>query len=126
MKKTIIAISSLSLAACVYTPVAMQIEGTGEAALLGEAGGGGFELENLDGLECEGTYNLLSGDKVLITDIECSDGRTGKVQVVRTGRNLTNGSGVGRLSDGSTVKILLGDNVHNQLAKGVYEKVDAK
>ncbi|GAB1059889.1 hypothetical protein [Shewanella algae] len=110
------------LSGCAYTPIAMEFSNE-EPALIGEAGGGGFELSNLEGTTCVGSYNLLSNSKHIITDITCSDGRTGKVQVLRTGPSLTNGSGYGVLSDGTKVRVLIGDMVHYRDAQGVWEKV---
>jgi len=106
---------------CAYTPIAMEFSST-ESSLIGEAGGGKFELSNLEGMKCSGTYSLLSNSRHIQTDMNCSDGRTGRVQVLRTGHNLTNGSGTGILSDGTKVRILIGDMVHYRNAQGVWEK----
>lgn len=99
----------------------MEFE-TDDSSLIGEAGGGEFSLSNLEGLSCKGSYSLLSSSMHLQTDINCSDGRTGRIQVLRTGHNLTNGSGTGILSDGTKVRILIGDMVHYSGARGFWEK----
>lgn len=121
MKKLRLLALAMICSGCAYTPVAMEFS-TQEPSLIGEAGGGKFELSNLEGLVCKGTYNLMSNDRHIQTDMTCSDGRTGRIQVLRTGRALTNGSGTGKLSDGTNVRILIGDMVHYRDAQGVWEK----
>ena len=110
---------------CAYTPLAMEFS-SDEPMLIGEAGGGKFNLSNLEGMECSGTYSLLSNSKHIQTDFECSDGRLGRAQVLRTGRSLTNGSGTGYLSDGTKVRILLGDMVHYRNAQGFWVKTTSE
>lgn len=43
-------------------------------------------------------------------------------RVLRTGINLTDGSGFGTLSDGTEIKILLGNMIHYAGAEGYWHK----
>lgn len=105
------------LSACVHTPILMEVTGEQQQSLYGEAvsgvvGNGSFEVSSLHGLSCKGTYNSLSQSRSLKVDFTCNDGRTGQAIIVRSGSNLTKGSGVGELSDGTKVRIFIGDVVH--------------
>jgi len=59
---------------------------------------------------------------MLDVTIKCNDGRTGVARVLRTGSNLKDGSGFGTLSDGTEVKILLGNMIHYAGAEGYWHK----
>jgi len=104
----------------------MVLEKDIKEPLMGNATGslfsGTFEASNTKGLTCKGSYNPLNSDPMLDVTIKCNDGRTGTARVLRTGTNLTNGSGFGKLSDGTEVKILLGDMIHYQGAEGYWHK----
>lgn len=104
----------------------MVLEKGQEEPLMGSAkgslAGGSFYASNTKGLSCEGTYDPLNMDPMLDVSIKCNDGRTGAARVLRSGGNLTNGSGSGKLSDGTEVKILLGDMIHYAGAEGYWHK----
>ncbi|MEJ6122255.1 hypothetical protein MT390_10335 [Vibrio sp. 2-Bac 85] len=116
-----------SLAGCVRTSVMAEFD-DGTEALIGDSLGtlvsGTFEVSNLDGLTCNGTYNPYTQSPTLKTEMTCSDGRYGHASVIRTGGSLTNGSGIGKLNDGTKVRILLGDMVHYKNAQGIWDKAD--
>jgi len=131
MKKLVQTISFVSIAilltACsVRTGLLVEVS-DGTKPLMGEAVaslvGGTFQASNLDGLICDGTYNQFSQSKMLKTSVVCNDGRYGEVVILRTGPNLMNGSGQGRLNDGTVFRVLLGDMVHYHNAQGIWEKV---
>lgn len=119
---------SIIITGCARTTLLMEMEGV--EPLLGEATGslvhGSFELENMQGLACKGSYNPYSQSRKLKAKVQCSDGRTGEVIVLRTGRNLVNGSGTGILSDGTKFRVLLGDMVHYRGAQGYWDKVETE
>lgn len=83
---------------------------------------GKFEVSNLKGDSCKGTYNQYTQTPVLKVSVKCNDGRYGQVMVLRTGPNLTNGSGEGELNDGTKVKVLMGDMIHYVNAQGLWDK----
>ncbi len=116
----------LSLSACaVRTGLLVEFSG-GDKPLMGEAVAtimsGTFHVSNLDGYTCNGTYNQWTESPMLKVDVTCSDGRYGKVMVLRTGPNLVNGSGEGTLNDGTTFNVLMGDMIHYRDAQGIWEK----
>ncbi len=98
-----------------------------EKPLMGEAvatlASGRFTVSNVDGYVCEGTYDQFTQSPMLQTDVTCSDGRHGKVMVMRTGPNLINGSGEGVLNDGTKFKVLMGEAIHHRDSQGIWEKV---
>lgn len=98
-----------------------------EKPLMGEAvaslSSGRFTVSNMDGYVCEGTYDQFTQSPMLQTDVSCSDGRHGKVMVMRTGPNLINGSGEGVLDDGTKFKVLMGEAIHHRDSQGIWEKV---
>ena len=123
----IVLLFSLFITACsVRTGVLVEVS-DGTEPLIGEAvaslASGVFEASNLDGFSCGGTYDQYSQSRMLKVNVKCNDGRTGEVIVSRTGPNLMNGSGIGKLSDGTKFRVLLGDMVHYRNAQGMWEKV---
>ena len=119
-------ILSVLLCGCsVRTGILLEVS-DGSKPLLGEAvaslSSGTFEASNLDGLMCKGKYDQWSRSPRLSTKVECNDGRFGEVIVLRTGPNLENGSGEGKLNDGTTFRVLLGDMAHYRDAQGIWEK----
>ncbi len=114
-----------SLVGCVRTGI-MIIEKGSKEPLMGSATGslviGSFYVENTTGLECKGSYNPLNMDPLLDVSLKYNDGKTGSARVLKTGTNLTNGSGSGDLSDGTEFKILLGDMIHYAGAEGYWHK----
>ena len=94
--------------------------------LMGSATGslvsGTFEVSNSKGIKCSGKYDPLTQDPMLDVTMKCNDGRTGVARVLRTGSNLKDGSGFGTLSDGTEVKILLGNMIHYAGAEGYWHK----
>lgn len=98
----------------------------GTKPLMGEAvasmSSGVFEASNMEGFTCNGTYDQWSQSRMLKTKVTCNDGRYGEVVLLRTGPNLMNGSGEGKLNDGTLFRVLLGDMVHYRDAQGVWEK----
>lgn len=126
MKRLAISICLIfSLTGCVHTGIMVLEKGKNEP-LMGNATGslfsGTFEASNTKGLSCKGKYDPLNSNPMLDVSITCNDGRTGTARVLRTGSNLTNGSGYGKLNDGTEVKILLGDMIHYQGAEGYWHK----
>lgn len=124
--KLFVVSSAVLLASCsVRTGILVEVS-DGTKPLMGEAVAtmvsGTFQASNLDGLVCEGTYDQWSQSRMLKTKVSCNDGRYGEVVVLRTGPNLMNGSGEGRLNDGTIFKVLLGDMAHYRDAQGVWEK----
>ncbi|PWI33444.1 hypothetical protein DI392_11405 [Vibrio albus] len=96
------------LVGCSTTPVMMEIKD--ETILRGDVTyslGGSFKLKDQKGLECDGSYAPHFGS-YLDVSFTCNDGRTGEVQMTLVGFNKDSGSGVGTLSDGSKVRVLLG------------------
>lgn len=98
----------------------------GTEPLIGEAvaslSSGAFEASNLNGFSCNGTYDQYSQSRTLKVKIKCSDGRIGNIIISRTGPNLMNGSGVGKLNDGTKFRVLLGEMVHYRNAQGIWDK----
>jgi hypothetical protein len=86
---------------------------TGEAIATMEFGQ--FEVSNSDGLSCSGMYDSTSQSTKLETTFLCSDGRFGKVSILRTGAYLQNGSGNGEMNDGTKLLTFTGDLVHTKL-----------
>lgn len=126
MKKEImLSLSAILLTGCVHTGI-MVLEKGKEQPLMGNATGslfsGTFEASDTKGFSCKGKYNPLNSDPMLDVTMTCSDGRTGTARVLRSGPELTNGSGFGKLSDGTEVKILLGDMIHYTGAEGYWHK----
>lgn len=128
MKKVqlLLAAAAILLSGCaVRTGILVEVS-DGTKPLMGEAvatmASGTFQASNLDGLVCDGTYDQWSQSRTLKTKVQCNDGRYGEVVVLRTGPNLMNGSGEGRLNDGTVFRVLLGDMVHYRNAQGVWEK----
>ena len=112
----IILLTSLlsTLSGCISTPLLAEFsDGTVEVA--GEANAslvsGEFQASNDKGLSCNGTYNQFDHSTRLTVKIICSDGRNGTATVLRTGKNLVNGSGTGVLNDGTRIRILIGDAI---------------
>lgn len=103
---------TLSLSGCVHTGI-MVLEKGKQEPLMGNATGslfsGTFEASNTKGFSCKGKYNPLDSNPMLDVTMTCNDGRTGTARVLRTGSALTDGSGFGKLNDGTEVKILLGN-----------------
>lgn len=126
MKKVLaVALGVMVLSGCVHTGI-MVLEKGQKEPLMGNATGslfsGTFEASNTKGLRCDGKYNPLTQDPMLDVNLKCNDGRTGTARVMRTGSNLTDGSGFGTLSDGTEVKILLGNMIHYAGAEGYWHK----
>lgn len=126
MKKiTIIPLAAILLTGCVHTGI-MVLEKGQQEPLMGNATGslfsGTFEASNTKGFSCKGKYDPLDSNPMLDVTMTCNDGRTGTARVLRTGGELTNGSGFGKLSDGTEVKILLGDMIHYTGAEGYWHK----
>jgi len=124
--KLFVVCSVILLASCaVRTGILVEVS-DGSKPLMGEAvatmSSGTFQASNLDGLVCNGTYDQWSQSRMLKTKVTCNDGRYGEVVVLRTGENLMNGSGEGRLNDGTAFRVLLGDMAHYRNAQGVWEK----
>ncbi len=105
-----------SIAGCsVSVPVSGYI---GDDRALGQAtattsGPGTFEAYTVDGLKCFGTYDDNSTAPTLSTKIECNDGRTGVLLITRT-QQLTSGTAVGKLSDGTLGQFVFGDITFSQ------------
>ena len=126
MKKYLAAgVMALSLSGCVHTGI-MVLEKGKEEPLMGNATGslfsGTFEASNTKGFSCKGKYDPLDSNPMLDVTITCNDGRTGTARVLRTGSSLTDGSGFGKLNDGTEVKILLGNMIHYAGAEGYWHK----
>lgn len=126
MKKYLAAgIMTLSLSGCVHTGI-MVLEKGKQEPLMGNAIGslfsGTFEASNTKGFSCKGKYNPLDSNPMLDVTMTCNDGRTGTARVLRTGSALTDGSGFGKLNDGTEVKILLGNMIHYAGAEGYWHK----
>ena len=122
----IILLFVLLISSCsVRTGILVEVS-DGTEPLIGEAVAslvsGTFEASNLDGFSCEGTYDQYSQSRMLKVKVQCNDGRKGKVIISRTGPNLMNGSGIGKLNDGTKFRVLLGDMVHYRNAQGVWDK----
>ncbi|MDH1756129.1 hypothetical protein [Citrobacter braakii] len=115
----------LSLSGCVHTGI-MVLEKGKDEPLMGNATGslfsGTFEASNTKGFSCKGKYDPLDSNPMLDVTISCNDGRTGTARVLRTGSSLTDGSGFGKLNDGTEVKILLGNMIHYAGAEGYWHK----
>ena len=124
--KFFLTVSAILLSGCAARTGILVEVSDGSKPSLGEAiatmSSGTFQASNLDGLVCDGIYDQWSQSRTLKTKVQCSDGRHGEVLVLRTGQNLMNGSGEGRLNDGTALKILLGDLAHYRDAQGVWEK----
>lgn len=103
-------LSLLWLSACsAHFPVVAKIGGdiyVGEAiGRLGE--NGTFTLSDSHGAECHGQFDNSAIDLTSPATIECSDGRTGTLTIVRNpGRK--SGIGHGRLNDGTVVRFAYG------------------
>lgn len=117
LKSIVLFISSVLIASCsnptVRTDVLVKLANSnkplvGEAVASASAPRGTFKVSNLEGLTCNGTYNHRSQSKLLKTNINCSDGRKGQVEVVRSGPQLSNGYGKGKLNDGTTFTVQIG------------------
>jgi len=122
----LIVITTLLVSGCaVRTGLLVEVS-DGTKPLMGEAVAtvvsGTFEVTNLEGYSCTGTYNQWTQSPMLKTNVSCSDGRHGEVMVMRTGPNLMNGSGEGVLNDGTKFRVLMGDMVHYRNTQGVWEK----
>jgi len=104
----------------------MVLEKGKQEPLMGNATGslfsGTFEASNTKGFSCKGKYNPLDSNPMLDVTMTCNDGRTGTARVLRTGSALTDGSGFGKLNDGTEVKILLGNMIHYAGAEGYWHK----
>lgn len=126
MKHLPLILMAFTLTGCsVSTALVVQTEdqkdplmGTATASLTR----GDFAVENLSGMSCNGTYDQFTQSPVLKVNFVCNDGRTGSAQVVRTGANLENGSGSGKLSDGTRFKILMGDSATYASQQGYWSK----
>lgn len=108
MKKLVLLACITSMVGCSTTPVMMEIKD--ETVLRGEVTysiGGSFTLKDQNGLVCDGSYAPNFGS-YLDVSFKCNDGRTGDVQMTLVGYNKESGTGVGTLSDGSKVRVLLG------------------
>ncbi|WP_153011440.1 hypothetical protein [Type-D symbiont of Plautia stali] len=124
--RKIIAFSVLLLSGCsVSTGLVVQTEdqkeplmGTATASLIR----GDFYVENVSGLSCSGKYNQFTTSPMLKVAFTCSDGRSGAAQVMRYGPNLENGSGSGKLSDGTRFRILIGDATSQASQQGYWSK----
>ena len=126
LRTYIVILIAFLIAGCtVRTGILVEVS-DGTKPLLGEAiatfTSGTFQVENLDGLRCEGTYDQWTESPMLKTEVNCSDGRSGEVMLLRTGPNLKNGSGEGLLNDGTKFKVLMGDMVHYRNTQGIWEK----
>lgn len=130
MKKTVLVmLLIIVLSGCsVKTPLVGELS-DGTDVLMGEAVAtvfsGTFEVSNSSGLSCQGVYDQYTTSPQLKTSVTCNDGRHGEVTILRTGPNLTNGSGIGKLNDGTSLRILIGDMVHLRNAQGPWKKSDA-
>ncbi|MFT4271847.1 MAG: hypothetical protein QM578_12615 [Pantoea sp.] len=124
--RKIIALSIFLLSGCaVSTGLVVQTEdqkdplmGTATASLTR----GDFYVENVTGLSCSGKYDQFTTTPMLKVTFTCSDGRTGAAQVMRYGANLENGSGSGRLSDGTRFRILIGAATSQASQQGYWSK----
>jgi|SaaInlV_200m_DNA_5_1039737.scaffolds.fasta_scaffold11033_2 hypothetical protein len=121
-----IVIILISISACSSRTGILVEVSDGTKPLIGEAvatlSSGTFEVSNLDGYSCNGTYDQWSESKMLKVKVKCNDDRHGNAIILRTGKNLMNGSGEGKLNDGTTFKIWLGDMVHYRNAQGFFDK----
>lgn len=127
LKKIILILIPIFLTACaVRTGILVEMEDK-KTPLLGEAVAtlvsGDFHVESLDGYSCSGTYDQYTQTSILKVNVKCSDGRYGEVAIMRTGPNLRNGSGEGRLNDGARFRVLLGDMIHYRGVQGFWEKM---
>ncbi|MBU2590578.1 MAG: hypothetical protein ABIJ24_03485 [Nitrospinota bacterium] len=127
LKKTIIFIFvSFMLTGCAARTGLLVEVSDGTKPLMGEAVAtvvsGTFQVSNLEGYTCNGSYNQWTKSPILKTKVSCSDGRFGEVMVMRTGPNFMNGSGEGVLNDGTKFRVLMGDMVHYRNTQGVWEK----
>lgn len=103
----------------------MVLEKGKDEPLMGTATGslfsGKFEASNTKGLSCNGKYDPLDSNPMLDVSMTCNDGRAGTARIMRTGSSLTDGSGYGKLNDGTEVKIFLGKMVHFGGAESYWE-----
>ncbi|RUS66562.1 hypothetical protein CUZ56_01842 [Saezia sanguinis] len=116
--KNLVAVTVLSLwlfGCSVTTGILVNVDGKSEA-LMGEAyaslSQGTFYASDSSGFFCNGDYDQFSTNAMLEVKVSCSDGRTGTARVLRYGENLMNGSGMGKLEDGTEFRILMGEKVH--------------
>ena len=82
-----------------------------QGSATGAIDGGTFQVTNLDGLTCNGTYDSLDRSPTITGNVVCSDGRHGKVLITRD-TTLRNGSGHGKMNDGTTFKFMFGHMVN--------------
>ena len=103
------------LSACSFAlPVEMKTE-KGEAfsgELSGSAFGQMIHVVSKEGVECSGDFPTGMAT-VKIVDINCTDGRKGKVTVTINRDALRGGSGNGFLSDGTQFFWVSGDHIQN-------------
>ena len=118
-------IAALALTACSAPPATMQIKRTPDSepvTLIGTYSGGvetqaRLEVSNGE-LVCVGsdpnaktTMGWSVNRTAAIIAITCNDGRTGSVtlQTTTNGVDFSQGIGIGKLSDGSSIKVVVGE-----------------
>lgn len=125
MKKTIPFIILMLSGCSTQTGLVVQTEDQKEP-LMGTATAsltrGDFFVENVSGLSCSGKYDQFTTTPMLKVNMTCSDGRSGVAQVMRYGMNLENGSGDGKLSDGTRFKVLIGAAISQASQQGYWQK----
>ncbi len=118
-------VTTLSAGCSIHTGVVAQFSDD-TSSMIGESTAnlvqGDFSVSNTAGVYCTGTYNQYSTSAKLKATVKCSDGRFGDVIVLRSGDNLMNGSGIGTLNDGTRIRILLGDTIHQANAGNIWEE----
>ena len=76
---------------------------------------GTFSVVNTDGLLCHGTYDQWESSALLKVRVNCNDGRYGTVAILRSGKNMMNGSGEGELNDGTIFRVYMGDQATQKM-----------
>lgn len=95
------------LAGCANSFVVPVIGRIGESAAQGEAvtrtdGNGTFWIETVDGLRCDGAYDLLVTSPTIRMPVKCNDGRTGLLIGTKQGGSDTV---IGKLNDGTEILV---------------------
>lgn len=103
---------ALFLCGCISSGIAVDVDNRPETLkglVTGNFLTATFYVEDSQGLLCTGAYDWLNVETQMETDFRCSDGRSGRAYLDLYGEYRQHGQGTGVLSDGTELRVYLGD-----------------
>ena len=111
MKYLLTAACLFALTGCALTTPVLVKTSNGDEFLgsaTASALSGSFEVVDSNGLKCHGAFDPNDGNVMMTVKITCDDGRHGVIYMQRNAI-LGAGTGIGKMSDGTKIKVLTGN-----------------